>query len=134
MAIDKTGLTHLLHENAPVGEFRPCAFYDSESDALTVYFSNEPDHGRRLNSRVTVYLSDETEDLVGCRIKGVRMVLDDIGSFDVSISHGRMKLKMLFVALHGTFATDEDGRSLYRRLGEAFSQTDLEVEVPQAIS
>src|ERR1700679_1605698 len=89
MAIDETELKHLLRENAPSGEFRPCAFYDSEADALTVYFSNEPEHGKRLNSRVTIYLSDETEELVGCRIKGVRMVLDDIGSFDVSISHRR---------------------------------------------
>ncbi|MFQ5730702.1 MAG: hypothetical protein ACE5KM_01985 [Planctomycetaceae bacterium] len=98
---------------------------------MTFYFSNEPDHGKRLNSRVTIYMSDETGELVGCRVKGVRAVLEDIGSFDVSISHGKVKLSMLFVAFHAVFSDDDDSRLAYRKIGQAASKCDLELEVPQ---
>jgi hypothetical protein len=127
MATD-TDLERYLIENAPSGEFSPCAHYDRDADALTVFISNEPEYAKRLNSRVTAYLSEETDELMGCRIKGVRSVLEDIGSFDVALSHGRIKLKMLFVALHGPFASDPDARDAYRQLGRALP--DIELEVP----
>jgi hypothetical protein len=111
--------------------FEPCAHYDADSDAVTFYFSNEPDYGKRLNSRVTIYLSDETDELVGCRVKGVRTVLEDIGSFDVSISHGKVKLTMLFAAFHGVFGSDADSRTAYRRIGQAATESDLELELPE---
>lgn len=125
-------LTELLEEVVSCGQFSPCAHYDADADALTFYLSNEPDHGQRLNSRVTIYLSDESQELVGCRIKGVRRVLEDLGWFDVSIKHGRVKLSMLFVALHGTFSDDDGSRRIYRRLGEAVVDSGIEVVVPQA--
>lgn len=111
-------------------EFEPCAHYDADADSLTFFLSNEPEHAKRLNSRVTIYLSDESDELVGCRIKGVRSVLEDIGSFDVSISHGKVKLRLLFVALHGVFSPDPDARDIFRQIGQAIGQSDLELELP----
>jgi hypothetical protein len=133
MATDAADLKRYLEENAPTGEFTPCAHYDADADALTFYFSNEPDYARRLNSRVTIYLSEESNELVGCRVKGVRAVLEDIGAFDVSISHRKVKLKMLFVALHGSFSTDPDARSVYRHIGRVVGNTDLEVDLPEMV-
>lgn len=130
MAEDTAELKTLLSSVRPdEGEFTPCAYYGPEEDALVFYFRNDPDYAKRLNSRVTLYLSLASNELVGCQIKGVKRVLDDIGWFDVSISHGKVKLKLLFVALHATIPDDPESRSLYRRLGEAASQTELEVEV-----
>jgi hypothetical protein len=103
MATDWKEMKDYFSEATSGKDFEPCAHYDADSDVVTFFLSNAPEHARRLNSRVTIYLSDETEELVGCRIKGVRSVLEDIGSFDVSISHGRIKLRLLFVALHGVF-------------------------------
>lgn len=111
--------------------FRPCAHYDPDSDCVTFYFSNEPDYAKRLNSRVTIYLSDESDELVGCRVKGVRAVLEDIGSFDVSISHGKVKLTILFVAFHAVFGSDPESRNVYRKIGQAASESDLELELPE---
>ncbi|MEX2118784.1 MAG: hypothetical protein WD847_04165 [Pirellulales bacterium] len=130
MATEETNLGDFLEQNAPTGEFAPCAHYDRDADALTLYVGNEPEHGRRLNSRVTIYISDETGELVGCRIKGVRAVLEDVGSFDIAISLGKVKLKILFAALHGPFSTDPDSREVYRRLGKALHDSDIELEVP----
>lgn len=109
--------------------FQPCAHYDVDADALTFYFRNDPDHGQRLNSRVTVYYSDDTDELVGCRIKGVRSVLEDIGWFDVSIRHNKIKLDILIVAFHAVFALDTSSREVYRQIGEAAHHSDLDVEV-----
>ena len=124
-------LENYLRENAPSGEFSPCARYDEDSDALTLYLSNEPDYRQRLNSRVTIYRSMETDELVGCRIKGVLAVLEDLGWFDVSICDGKNTLTILFVAFHGTFATDEQGREAYRQIGEAIRSAGIEVGLPQ---
>lgn len=123
---------HFLEESSGK-KFVPCAHYDPDSDCVTFYFSNEPDHGKRLNSRVTIYLSDESNELLGCRVKGVRSVLEDIGSFDVSISHGRVKLTMLFVAFHAVFGSDSDSRIAYRKIGQAASDSDLDLEIPECV-
>lgn len=133
MATDWNEMKEYFLQETAGKTFRPYAHYDPDSDALTFYFSNEADHGRRLNSRVTIYLADESGELVGCRIKGVHAVLEDIGSFDVSIAHGKVKLTMLFVALHGTFSNDPDARSLYRQLGRRIGELDLEVQVPASV-
>jgi len=128
MAIDSTDLKKHFEENAPQSDFVPCAHYDSDSDAVTFYFSNEPDYRKRLNTRVTIYLSDATHELVGCRIKGVRRVLEDIGWFDVSIKHGRARLDILFLPLHEAFADDEDARQFYRKLGDMARRFQVEIE------
>jgi|GEM_PF-3308140 hypothetical protein len=110
-------------------EFSPYAYYGEEEDALTFYFSGERDYAKRINSRVTVFLSEETDELVGCQVKSVRHVLDDIGWFDVSIKHGKVKLSFLFVACRGEFG--EEDKLLFREINRHAMETDLEVAVPE---
>jgi hypothetical protein len=110
------------------GPFKPYAYYGAEEDALTVYFKGDADYARRLNSRVTVFLSLDSGDLVGCQIKSVRHVIDDIGWFDVSIKHGKAELGLLFLPLHGAFADDDDARQFYRKLGDMARRSRVEVE------
>lgn len=131
MATDSKEMSNYFSEMTAGKEFKPCAHYDADADTVTVFLSNEPEYAKRLNSRVTIYLSDENDQLVGCRVKGVRSVLEDIGSFDVSISHGKVKLRMLFVALHGVFSPDPHARDVYRKIGQATRQSDLELELPE---
>jgi hypothetical protein len=45
------------------------------ADAVNVYFSNERDYSQRLTDRVTVFRSIETDEIVGCRIKGVAEII-----------------------------------------------------------
>lgn len=132
MATDLTELERYLIENAPQGQFSPCARYDEDSDALTLFLSNEPEYRQRLNSRVTIYRSMESDKIVGCRIKSVRSVLDDLGSFDIAITDGKWRLTLLFVALHGTFATDEASRGVYRTISHAIASAEIvDVDLPE---
>lgn len=130
MAQESSDLMTLFAENRPSGEFRPCVFYGFEEDALYVYFSNAPEYAKRLNSRITVYLALETNELVGCQIKGVRAVLEDLDSFDVEVSQGRVKLSIVFLAYHATIADDPAARNVYQQLARAASQANLEIDVP----
>jgi hypothetical protein len=59
-------LTDYLQEH-PCKGFRPVPF-----DFVTYYARGERCFERRIDDLLTVYLSMETEELVGCKIKGVK--------------------------------------------------------------
>ncbi len=111
--------------------FEPYAYYGEEEDALKVYFDNTPDYARRLNSRVTIYRSIDSHELVGIQIKNVRQVLNDIGSFDVGIKHKNTNVNMLFLSAYEEFAKQEDTMKLFRELGEKVSKSGIEFCIPQ---
>ena len=113
--------------------FQPYAYYGKEEDALKVYFSDEQDYAKRLNSRVTVYLSLETDEIVGVQIKNVRQVLEDIGSYDIAIQHGKLKVQLLFLAMRGEIIEHEQDREFFRKLGAKASEAaGLELDVSNA--
>ncbi len=100
------------------GDFEPHAFYSEDSDSLTFYFRDAPDYSERLHSRVTVFYSMEDNKLVGCRIKNVKRVLDDIGAFPVHISHEDSEIAMLFLAFRGDVFDSEEARGIWKTLME----------------
>lgn len=119
MAEEPRDLIEFVKEYEGEGEFRPYAYYGEEEDAFTFYFREAADYAKRLNSRVTVFLSLDDHELVGCQIKSVRSVLDDLGRFDVSIEdHKGTKLSMLFWAFRGTIE-DPEAEELYRSVVKA---------------
>lgn len=66
-----------LLESEPVAnKFSPYRELNLEADALTVYFKPDPDYSKRLNDHITLYLSIETNQIVGCRIKGIAGILE----------------------------------------------------------
>jgi hypothetical protein len=128
MATNSGDINELVALGREGGQFEPYAYYGEEEDALTVYFRGDADYARRLNSRVTVFLSLDSEELVGCQIKSVRHVLKDIGWFDVSIEHGKARLDLLFLPLYGAFPDGDDARHFYRKLGEMARRAGIEVD------
>ena len=98
MADQSSELIEYIKSHPPVGEFVPCASPGPEEDALMFYFRNDPDYAKRINSRVTIYLSEDTDELVGCQIKGVGHVLQELGQLDVTIKHGQVKLAIVLLA------------------------------------
>lgn len=117
--------------NACSGEFHPYAEYAAEEDALTFFFRPDAYWAKRLNSRVTVYFSLDggENEIVGCRIKSVRHVLEDIGEFDVSINGKGVRLTLVFAALRSEFVSDEDspGRSMFREIGRAAREANAQL-------
>jgi hypothetical protein len=108
------------------GAFKPTAHYGEEEDALIFYFRDDPDYAKRINKRVTIYLSLDSDQLVGCEIKGVRHVLEDLGSFDVAINHKDATLQMLFMAYLGTLDSPDD-RKVFRGLAKEAIKSKLKI-------
>jgi hypothetical protein len=107
-------LTEYLAKNKPQG-FRPVPHYFPQGDFVTYYFRNDPCYAQRLDDVVTVFLAFGTDELVGCKIKGVKKILQSAGDFDVHIEDSAIKLGLFFF-VGAAVAKDESQRKRYDEL------------------
>ena len=77
-------------------------YYDKDGDCIEFLASNDPFYGERIDSLVTVYYSEESGEIIGDLIKGVRGFVDRIvqavPGFKIEIEDGRIRLEHLFTA------------------------------------
>lgn len=103
----------LLRQEEPATEFKPYTYYCADADALSVYFKPDADYSERLADHVTLYRSLESHELVGCRIKGVKGLLEDLPN-DLRINHDGIRLSVLFWSFRG--GLNEKDREAYKQL------------------
>lgn len=108
------------------GEFIPYCFLSEEADALTVYFKGDRDYSKRLTDHVTLLLSVETDDIVGCRIKGIAEILQDFPNY-VAVNHGNIELSLLFLHYRGT-ATNPEAKKEINRLASTAKSLEMTLE------
>ncbi|MFO7906507.1 MAG: hypothetical protein R6U98_27870 [Pirellulaceae bacterium] len=123
--IDKD-LAGILEDCQP--EFTPYHKLDRAADALTVYFKDDPDYSKRLTDHVTLYLSIETDKVVGCRIKGISGILENLPNF-VHVNHGQTELALVFLPFFGE-ASDEARRAI-GELGKLARQAGMALSTPE---
>lgn len=97
-----------LREKPMAKDFTPYLEFSKEADALNVYFRPDPDYSKRLTDHVTLYLSLESQEIVGCRLKGISGILEDLPNF-VSVDDGERRLRILLVNYRSE-VHDEFGR------------------------
>jgi hypothetical protein len=131
MADQSKDLIDLVNTYKAAAEFQPCAYYGPEEDALMFYFRSDPDYAKRINSRVTVYLSMDDHELVGCQIKGVRRVLEELDELGLTIKHGAIKLHIVLLAIMDQMVEQEETREVYREVFKKAKETDVEFERPE---
>lgn len=100
---DETSFASLvLGKVDPNRPFQPQVFYDPDGDCIEFLVSNDPFYGERIDSLVTVYYSEETNEIVGSLIKGVKKfikeVTDKVPGFKIEVEDGRIRLVHLFTA------------------------------------
>lgn len=80
---------------------------------------------------MTIYLALDDSELVGCQVKSVRHVLEDIGEFDINIEHGRVSLTLVFAAMRSDFIEEdgECGRKVFKELGRAARDAKLTLNI-----
>jgi len=98
--VTEADLNRFLKENPPARKFVPYCYVNAQSDTLTVYFEGDADYSKRLNDHLTLYLSLETKEIVGCRIKGIACLLQDLPNY-INIKHEGVNLALLFFAFRG---------------------------------
>jgi hypothetical protein len=114
------------------GPFVPGAYYyGQEEDSLTIYLRNEESFAHRLNSLITIFISPDSNALVGCQVKGLRRKLLTDGSFGVAISKGgKLQLGLFFHMLAYDVQEDDDRNKLVQ-LGQ--ETKDIEVDTKDLV-
>ncbi len=55
--------------------FKAVPHYFPDGDFISCFTSDEWRYAKQIGERLTVYYSDETDEVVGCKIKGVRAIM-----------------------------------------------------------
>jgi len=108
----------------PAPKFSPSLLYSEDGDFITYFFSNAECYGHRVDDLLTVYLSVNGDDLVGCKVKGVARIVGELGSFGMNLNDLDAKLSLLFM---GGAIVSQPGQNIdyYRRLAEWTKQVPL---------
>ncbi len=119
-------LIDALEADSPTKQFVPYTVLSKEADALTVYFEADPDYSERLNDHVTIYRSIETKELVGCRIKGITGILDDLPNY-IAVDHDGINLSAIFLPFRGG-VSDNASRETLNGLAKSVSERNMVLE------
>ncbi len=106
-----TDLKDYLRDNPP-GDFREGLQYFESGDFLTYFLEDAPHHAKRIDAVVTVYLANDTDRFVGCKIKGVRHILKTAGDFRVQVRDADITLGFFFFLSYGPDRCDADRKYL----------------------
>ena len=116
-------IKELLTNESVAERFSPYSELNPDADVLTVYFKPDADYSKRLNDHITLYLSLETNRIVGCRIKGIKGIMDDLPNYlEVNDPY---KLSIMFLPFRGA-AVDEQEREAINELAHATRNMPLE--------
>jgi hypothetical protein len=121
--VSESELMKLLRSNPPAKKFVPYCHLSEASDTLTVYFEGDPDYSERLSDHVTLYRSLETKEVVGCRIKGIAGLLEDLPNY-IQVNHAGIELSVIFLAFRGSAADDKESETI-NGLARAASEKNL---------
>jgi hypothetical protein len=121
----ESDLIRFLKKNPPANKFVPYCFLSKEADALTFYFEGDSDYSKRLNDHITLFLSLETNEIVGCRIKGVQGILQDLPNY-LQVNHGGIQLRILFLAFRG--GADKEVSDQINELAKAAAEREMILE------
>lgn len=119
----------------PAEQFEPTATYDPDGDCIEFLAKPDPFYAERVDDLVTVYYSQETNEVVGSLIKGVagfrKKISETMPGFQIEIRHGRVRLVHIFRArLWGSKRAPRDIETLtYEKLIQVAEESDVETEM-----
>ena len=122
----------------PAAEFTPTANYDPDGDCIEFLARPDNFYAERVDDLVTVYHSQETDEIIGSLLKGVtglcKQLSEKFPGLKVEIEHRRVKLVHIFLAKlwASEVNPDELATITYRKLIEVADQSGVEVELQKA--
>ena len=96
----------------PCKAFRAVPHYFPAGDYVTFYAKDERCIAERVDDLLTVFLSNQTGEMVGCKIKGIKHLLAAMGGFGFVVSTADLALE-LFCVMGKSSAKDQDQRRRY---------------------
>ena len=93
---------HMTRIAEAAATFKPTATYDEDGDCIEFLARPDAFYAERVDDLVTVYYSQETNEVVGSLIKGVsnfrKTVNEDLPGWVVEIIDGRVQIVHIFRA------------------------------------
>lgn len=114
--------------------FKPTATYDRDGDCIEFLVSPDPFYAERVDDLVTVYYSQETNEVIGSLIKGVtrfcKTMLQQMPGFRIEICDGRVSLEHIFRARLWSASLEPQALPTlaYRKLIAMAEQAEIEVD------
>jgi len=122
----------------PAEQFEPTAIYDPDGDCIEFLAKPDSFYAERVDDLVTVYYSQETQEVIGSLIKGVRgfsqKILKAMPGCQIEIRDGRVRLVHIFRArLWTSKAAPERSIALtYEKLIKVAEDSQVETEMCSA--
>lgn len=117
-------LSQYLAEHTCQG-FKPVPHYFPDGDFVSYFFRPDRCYAERVDDMLTVYLAFDSNELVGCKIKGVQQVLKTAGEFGVGVADGDVRLGFFFF-LGSAMAQSDAQRQRYDELGRIAKDATLD--------
>jgi hypothetical protein len=124
-------LDEYLKTHPPKG-FRAVPHYSAQGDFVTYYFRNDPCYAERVDDLLTVFLTFDTKELVGCKIKGIKHILQTAGDFGVALDDGDVRLGMFFF-VGAALAKDAAQRNRYEQIGQKAKEITVDRKELEAV-
>ncbi len=124
-----------LAERAAAQPFRPFAIYNSDTDSLEFFASNESFYAKPLDPLVTVYYGQETHAVIGLRLKKItkffQEVLKNTPGFRTEIRDHRIKMEHLITAKIWASTVDREAERVvtFKQLRDVAKSNDVEVDI-----
>lgn len=120
--------------------YEPTAVYDPDGDCIEFLALPDPFYAERVDDLVTVYYSQETDEVVGSLIKGISRFCEGLNrsmpGFRIEIQDGRIKIEHVFRAR--LWSQDQDRTGLatltYRKLIAMAEASEVEAALSLAPS
>ncbi len=117
----------------PEREFAPFAEYDADGDCIEFFMKPDPHFAERIDGLLTVYRSQESNEIVGAQIKRVSVlcaeILGKFPGFRVEIHDGKVPLVHIFrVSLWSLRHERDDVVHIYKFLAAKAEEFGAEVE------
>ncbi len=114
-------------------EFVPTATYDEDGDCVEFLARPDSFYAERIDDLVTVYYSQETDEIIGSLVKGVsgycQKLKEKMPGFIVEIHEGSIMLGHLFLARMWESDMEEMQIFVYKKLQEEAQRTNIRAPI-----
>tara|TARA_R110002073_G_scaffold59094_7_gene149249 strand:- start:1772 stop:2200 length:429 start_codon:yes stop_codon:yes gene_type:complete len=87
-----------LLDNYADKDFATTPVYNADGDFLTIYTMDTDCYSSRVDDALTLFYDDETDEIVGVKIKGVRSLLKGLGPRGLFVKSEGFMLGVLFMS------------------------------------
>ncbi len=112
------------------GPFKAETYYSSDGDFMTFFLRDDQCYAERVDELLTVYRADANDDLVGCKVKGVSLLMQRLQKFGVRVTpEGGAPLSILFLSAASDRPPEQ--QKYYEEMGRFTSDVPLYSSVLQ---